>query len=249
MLEARDLTLWQGDRLLLDRLGFTLDDGEAVQVLGRNGAGKTTLLRALIGLAEIDEGDVLWDGGAFSRQRDALYDTLIYLGHRNGLVPELTALENLRYLCPSVSSGDAVIGEALATLGMSGREDLPVAMLSAGQRRRTALARLLIEPARLWVLDEPLTSLDVDGGRWLADAIERQLDRGGSVIFTSHQPLPTIRYEIRTLHLAGDSEDATAVAEFDHAEVLRENAGSLHENLDGATAIDTATGSGSGENA
>ncbi|MFK8078955.1 MAG: cytochrome c biogenesis heme-transporting ATPase CcmA [Granulosicoccus sp.] len=190
LLEARGMTIWRGDNLLMDEIDVEVRAGSITQIQGTNGSGKTTLLRAIIGLAEFDEGEVFWCGQPFHKARDALYAELVYLGHKPGISPGLTPLENIKALCPELGTDcrDAV-ESVLAELSIADRIDLPSAALSAGQKRRIALARLRLQSARLWVLDEPLTSLDTNGYDWVRGEIQGHVGRGGAVVFTTHQAL------------------------------------------------------------
>lgn len=206
LLEARDITIWRGDNLLMEEVNVQVRAGSIIQIQGTNGSGKTTLLRALIGLAEFDEGEVFWNGQPFHKSRDALYAQLLYLGHKPGISPGLTPLENIRALCPELGA-DArkQVEEILAELAIADRIDLPSAALSAGQKRRIALARLRLQAARLWVLDEPLTSLDTNGYAWVRKEIQRHVGEGGAVIFTTHQSLSFEPLLVDSILLGGDS--------------------------------------------
>ncbi len=202
LLEAKGITIWRGDNLLMDELDVQLHAGDVLQIQGTNGCGKTTLLRALIGLAEFDEGEVFWCGIPFARARDALYAQLLYLGHKPGISPGLTPLENLKTLCPELPDDcRAQVVQVLDELGISDRIDLPSAALSAGQKRRINLARLRLQQARLWVLDEPLTSLDADGSAWVREQITSHVALGGAVVFTTHQPLSFDHVSVSTIVL------------------------------------------------
>ncbi|NND90899.1 MAG: cytochrome c biogenesis heme-transporting ATPase CcmA [Granulosicoccus sp.] len=196
LLSAVGMTIWRGDNLLVDAVDVQVQRGGVVQIQGSNGSGKTTLLRSLIGLAEFDEGEISWCGRPFRQVRDELYAALVYLGHKAGISGGLTPFENLRALCPELNSKSVHVPEVrrrvavvLDELGIGDRIDLPSAALSAGQQRRISLARLRLQEALLWVLDEPLTSLDADGYAWVRDEIRRHVARGGGVLFTTHQPL------------------------------------------------------------
>ena len=184
---------------------MSIERSSIMQIQGVNGSGKTTLLRALIGLAEIDEGAIEWCGKAVQQVRDELYENLIYIGHKAGITAGLTPYENLRALCPEISDKDdihrAQITDVLQELGIADRIDLPCAALSAGQKRRVALARLRLQRALLWVLDEPLTSLDADGYAWVQAEIQDHVGRGGAVVFTTHQPLSFGNLAVQTLSL------------------------------------------------
>lgn len=187
LLDVRNITIWRGENLLLDDVSFSVDSGNVVQIQGGNGTGKTTLLRALIGLAEFDEGEVLWKGEPYHRARDAMHNSLLYLGHKPGISAGLTPLENLLALCPELEADARErIELVLAELSIADRMDLPSAALSAGQQRRVSLARLRLQSAELCVLDEPLTSLDVNGYEWVRKEIQRRAKLGGAVVFTTH---------------------------------------------------------------
>lgn len=191
MLEARGLRCVRDGRMLFDALDLGLQPGDILQVEGANGAGKTSLLRLLCGLAEPQAGNVCWQGSDIRACRPAFYHELLYLGHRPGIKEELTALENLRFFQTLGSHVDAETSpdEALDRVGLYGYEDVEVRMLSAGQRRRVALARLWLSRAALWVLDEPFTAIDRDGIRDLEECLAQQATRGGMVILTTHQTL------------------------------------------------------------
>ena len=203
LLEARNMTIWRGDNLLMDEISVQVRPGSIIQIQGSNGCGKTTLLRALIGLAEYDEGEVFYRGQPFLTARDALYTDLLYLGHKAGISPGLTPLENLRSLCPELGEDcrDAVQA-VLAELAIADRIDLPSAALSAGQKRRITLARLRLQSAVLWVLDEPLTSLDVNGYDWVRGEIKRHVSNGGALIFTTHQNLSFEPFSVDSIVLS-----------------------------------------------
>jgi len=189
MLEARKITVWRGELLLLDDLNLTVNEGSVVQVRGDNGSGKTTLLRALVGACDLDEGEILWKGQALSRVRDDFQANLLYLGHKSGISASLSPRENLMALCPELAKDDDRIEQALDELGIADRMHLPSEALSAGQQRRVALARLTLQERVLWILDEPLTSLDSHGQQWLTRQIEKHADQGRAVVFTSHQAM------------------------------------------------------------
>lgn len=189
-LEAQALSCARGTRSLFRALSLKLTSGQGLYISGENGAGKTSLLRILCGLLLPTEGQVLWNGTPIQKQREAFGQALIYVGHLNGIKDDLTAAENMRFSLAAAghTATDAQIHQALHTFGIGGRTDLPARVLSQGQKRRVALARLLLaQAAPLWILDEPYTALDTTGVSILSDTIETQLARGGIVILTTHQ--------------------------------------------------------------
>ncbi|OOE89743.1 cytochrome c biogenesis heme-transporting ATPase CcmA [Salinivibrio sharmensis] len=190
MLEVKQLCCVRDDRVLFDALTFSLSPGDLVQIEGPNGAGKTTLLRIIAGLGLADSGEVCWQQQAITLQRDAFYRDLLFLGHTTGVKRELTAFENLAYYMQMHGRTDHdAIWQALAKVGLAGREDIPAGQLSAGQNRRVALARLWLSDRRLWILDEPLTAIDKQGVKVLEAVFERHVQQGGMVLFTTHQDM------------------------------------------------------------
>jgi heme exporter protein A len=192
-LSVEDLEARRGRRVLFTGLTWRAAGGQLLRVTGANGAGKTTLMRMLVGLSTPAAGQIRWIDKPIGAQRDAFHRELVYLGHAAALKDDLTALENLQALCAlagdTVPRADAVA--ALAQAGLQGREHLPARVLSQGQRRRVALARLAVAgPRRLWVLDEPFNALDTAATEWLAGLLRQRLADGGIVVLTSHQPVP-----------------------------------------------------------
>lgn len=203
MLEVSNLACSRGDHRLFSGLSFALHPGQIMQVQGENGSGKTSLLRTLCGFMMPDEGDIAWNGSSVSELREEYYADMLYLGHLNAIKDELSGLENLR-ISAGLSGVELDEKEAVAALrrmGLKGRELLPTKVLSQGQRRRVALARLLVSDAKLWVLDEPLAALDVAAVALIEELIAEHLARQGMVIFTTHQPLQVEGMEMRTLTL------------------------------------------------
>lgn len=191
MLEAIDLACERGGRLLFSGLSFLLAPGELLRVSGPNGSGKTSLLKLLVGLARPFAGEVHWRGVPIVRLGEAFRRELLYLGHTSGVKDELTALENLHFasrLGQSALRREQAIA-ALAAMGLAGREDLPARFLSQGQKRRVALARLMVSDAPLWILDEPLTALDIDAIAIVEARLGEHLARGGLIVLTTHQDM------------------------------------------------------------
>ncbi len=192
LLVANKLISWRGETCVLDEVSVTVGAGDVVHVAGPNGSGKTTLLRTLAGLAMADEGYVHWRGASLERARGDFQAELLYLGHKPGISGVLTPRENLSvYLKLRIDSPNLNdLDEAIQALGLEERLDLPCRWLSAGQQRRVALARLVLEPATLWILDEPLSALDVNGVAWVVAQIEQHVHAGGCVVYTTHQAMP-----------------------------------------------------------
>jgi heme exporter protein A len=210
MLETVDLECTRGERLLFAGLAFAVDAGHCLHVAGENGAGKTSLLRILCGLLSPTHGEVRWDGEDIRRLREDYWQLIAYVGHLNGVKDDLTALENVRFaasLAGHPAGEDAARG-ALASVGLAGFETSQARFLSQGQRRRIALARLfLAREARLWILDEPFTALDVRGVAALSTLIGEQLGRGGIVVLTTHQDVP-LQGDVRRLELRAQAVHA-----------------------------------------
>lgn len=202
-LSAHDLECARGDRTLFTGLGFELAAGELLLVQGGNGQGKTSLLRLLTGLSGPVAGEVRWRGQAIKAAREAYHRDMIYLGHANGIKEDLTPLENLRFQAGlSGRDFDAARAEqTLCQLGLARCLDLPTRVLSFGQRRRVALASLLTAGAVLWILDEPLTGLDVHGVALVESLLREHLNRGGMVVMTTHQPLTLDGVAVRALQV------------------------------------------------
>lgn len=200
-LHGRGLAIRRGPRFLFRNLELALSPGDVVQLTGPNGSGKSTLLRLLAGFSPPDAGTVTMEGAG---EADAA--TLIqYFGHREGLRAALTARENLAFLASLLGGDPGRIPDALARLGISRLADLPVRVLSEGQRRRVALSRLLLAPRPIWLLDEPLASLDVEAIEIVSALIADHAAAGGSALVATHQPLSA---RTRVLDLAGRREIA-----------------------------------------
>jgi heme exporter protein A len=192
-LELRDLACVRGERPLFSGVKAAVQRGQLLRVNGTNGAGKTSLLRLICGLGQPEQGEVLWHGRSVPALREELHREMVYLGHVAALKDNVCAVENL-VSAHTLAGGECDEHDALAALhaaGLAGCEWLPVRMLSQGQRKRAALARLsLCGSAALWVLDEPFNTLDADATAWLTGLIAVHLARGGVVVLTSHQPVP-----------------------------------------------------------
>lgn len=192
MLSAQNLSCQRGERTLFAGLEFELHPGQWLHVRGENGAGKTSLLRLLAGLSRPFTGDIRWKGLPIRDTDSAYHQDLLFFGHLGALKEDLSAFENLQFAnaMDGAAVNDAHILSALVRLGLKGREHLPVRVLSAGQKRRVALSRLLCRRSTLWVLDEPFTALDVKAVELLSTLINEHLTAGGMAVLTSHQTMP-----------------------------------------------------------
>lgn len=201
-LEARAINAWRGDRHVLRDLSFAVSSGECCKVTGPNGIGKTTLLRVLCGFMTPETGEALWRGRPVTRLGPDYAVELAYLGHANALKTDLTARENLRYLVGvrrPVTPTE--IDDVLERVGIFDCADLPVRVMSAGQRRRLSLARLWLWPAVVWILDEPATNLDAAGLALVESMIGDHLARDGLAVVAAHQRLLDADRRVRRLEL------------------------------------------------
>jgi heme exporter protein A len=190
-LVLENLCLARGDRVLFERFSLRMGAGELVHLTGRNGAGKTSLLEAIAGLRTPEAGRL------DATEAEALH----WIGHKNGLHPALTAVENLTFWCGLAGAETTRIAPVLDRLQLKGARHRPVRTLSTGQKRRTALARLLLQPRGWWLLDEPLAGLDVQGAETFADLVAEHRADGGAVLLTSHQTLPASSGSVRDVAL------------------------------------------------
>ena len=176
---------------MLDRVSLMVQSGQALHLQGANGAGKTTLIRLLAGFIWPEAGECRLDGLPYRDQLSHLRVQLCYLGHHNGLNADLTVTENVRHLATlSGSVDEAQLSQALAQAGLAGLADRMVRTLSAGQKRRVCLSRLMLsEHLPIWLLDEPWAHLDQAGVHWVSDLINAHTQRGGLVVFSSHNDL------------------------------------------------------------
>lgn len=201
-LEAHDLCCRRGGRTLFSGLALRLEPGTLVQVEGPNGCGKTTLLRVVCGLAAPDAGTVYWGGEDIAEARAPFLGALTWVGHASAVKRDLTPRENLRTAAALATAPLAAeIDEALARIELGALADTPLRALSAGQCRRVALARLVLQPTPLWVLDEPFAALDAPGKRLLEDLVVDHCHGGGMVLLTTHQPADFRELDVRHLPL------------------------------------------------
>jgi heme exporter protein A len=189
-LTIEQLQCIRDDRVLFENLNFSLSAGQLLQIEGRNGSGKTSLLRILCGLTLPTEGQVYWNQEEIQEISSIYWDNLAYIGHAPGVKGDLTPLENLiiaRSLANQATTHDLM--DVLEQVGLYGFEDVPTRTLSAGQQRRVALARLLINQAQLWILDEPFTALDQLAIKMVENWLDQHAEQGGMAVVTSHHQL------------------------------------------------------------
>ena len=178
---GRNLACQRGERMVFARLDFSLRPGELLLLRGANGSGKSSLLRLMAGLLKPVEGELTWDGLSIAQEPELHHRRLAFLGHLDALKPALTATENLAFWC-----GAAAVGPALAALGNERLARLPARSLSAGQRRRLALARIFASQAPLWLLDEPTNGLDAEAEAMFAAVLARHRAKGGMAAIALH---------------------------------------------------------------
>ena len=194
MLQVTALCCVRGEREIIRDLTFSVGAGQWAHIRGENGAGKTTLLKALTGLMRPASGTVTWNGQQIDRNRDDYHRALSYLGHANALKDDMDASENLHAACAIADAPPLrPVGDALRLLGLNPGNRSPLRALSQGQKRRVALARLALTPARLWILDEPLAALDTGAMGALCGLMDRHLEDGGTLVLTSHQAVGLAR--------------------------------------------------------
>lgn len=202
-LRGENLHVWRGERHVLRGLALDVASGEVLQVTGANGAGKTSLLRALSGLLHLEAGRVTCGGRDVREDLPAFHASLAYLGHEPPLKADLTACENIRYWVGLRRRlGTPEIAQTLESVGVPGLGDRLVRTLSAGQRRRVAIAGVLLLAAPIWLLDEPTTHLDTSGQQLVGRLIEQHVRAGGLAVTAVHHEIAVSPEHVRRLELS-----------------------------------------------
>ncbi len=199
-LTADELTLFRGDRCLFEGLSFALNSGELLLLKGRNGSGKTSLLRAIAGLLELESGTVYWNEVAVTKEPQIFRNSLVWMAHQPGFKGDLTLLENLHYEASLRPQSNQDFDDVLIRLGLNRLKRLPMRSLSAGQRRRVALARMPLADAQLWIMDEPVANLDSEGRVLVMELVGEHLAVDGMVIMAAHQDVD-IDATVQTIQL------------------------------------------------
>ncbi|HZC80922.1 MAG TPA: cytochrome c biogenesis heme-transporting ATPase CcmA [Nitrospiraceae bacterium] len=206
MLEVVELSCNRGERRLFGGLSFMVPAGGLLSVMGENGCGKTTLLRLLSGLTSPEQGRIYWHGRDISQLKELYFAQLTYIGHRNALKDDLTPAENLQASTRIAGSGISFTAarSALDAVGLGRNLHLlATRLLSEGQKRRAALARLWFCERPLWLLDEPFTALDASASQILHERLQNHLKNGGLVVLATHQKVDVKAKSVGQLRLAG----------------------------------------------
>jgi heme exporter protein A len=200
MLEGIGLSCIRDDRVLFEELSFKLVSGQILLLEGKNGSGKTSLLRILCGFREPDSGEIRWCGDEVNGSQ--FLAEMAYVGHLDGVKRELTVFENLKIALALSTTGHYSISEALNKVHLAGYDDVLVQALSAGQKRRLSLARLLITANVLWILDEPFTSLDKQGIVLIETLMSEHCANGGMIVLTSHHEIDLHDVDVQRINLS-----------------------------------------------
>lgn len=202
LLQINNLACVRDDRVLFKHLNLSLAAGQMLLVEGRNGCGKTSLLRILTGLKMAEEGEILWQGEIIEKLAGDYYEQVCYVGHHDGVKRELTCLENLRLVQAMGRPSGVDLDDALEQVNLYRYGDTLMGSLSAGQKRRLALSRLIVTEAKLWILDEPFTSLDKNSMASFETMFKRHLEQQGVIVMTSHHDIEMVNSDVQRLDLS-----------------------------------------------
>ena len=202
ILEGEAVSVLRGERLVLDEVGFRVEAGEALLLRGPNGAGKSTLLRVMAGLLRPVAGTVVWDGVSVFADPPGHAGRVGFLGHQDAIKPGLDCVENLRFAARVAGRDGAAVSDALGRVGLGAMAGLPARLLSSGQKRRLAIARLLLSRGTLWLMDEPTTGLDDASVRVLGGLVAAHRAGGGAVVASTHLDLPVAGARVLALGAA-----------------------------------------------
>ena len=203
--KANNLQCIRRDNILFQDLSFCLEDGGLLQFDGVNGSGKSSLLQMCVGLIQATEGEISWNGENIVDSRHKFQSDITYFGHTNGVKAGLTALENMKVMhALSGSKKDIDYSSILDQIGLTGMEDVLLARMSAGQKRRVGLSRIFMTSSKLWLLDEPFNALDKNGKKIIEQLIVKHCKAGGMVIFATHQAMEIDGYPLQHVHLGQD---------------------------------------------
>ncbi len=183
------LSLIRSERLILSDVNFSVKSGKAIFLRGDNGVGKTSLLMAIAGYLHIGAGEISWRTDNDNEEENSLIDNLHFIAHQTAIKPTLSLKDNLMFWCTLYGGAPEKVIDALKTVGLSHAIDFEAGLLSAGQKKRLSLARLLVANRALWLLDEPTSSLDREGDKLVANLIDNHLERGGIAIIATHLDL------------------------------------------------------------
>ena len=200
-LNIKNLACWRNDQVLFNNLNLSLSPANVLFLQGENGSGKTSLLRILCGFRLADEGDIFWDNESVLSNYE-YFQNISYVGHKNGIKDELTAEENLNLMRSMATASDIKTENVLKQIGLFKQADVLTRQLSAGQKRKLALARLMMTNNSFWILDEPFTSLDVASVGFFEELIKQHITRGGMLILTSHHDIDLTGLSVNRLSLS-----------------------------------------------